>query len=211
MKKNINSAVLHGFTLIEILIALAVFAILATITSSVLYNAFTTRTRVNEQSERLNELQLAISLIQQDTSQTVERPIRSNDMRLLSAFIGQTSYVEFTRDGDVSPGNIEKRSTLKRVAYVCQQGALIRRTWSTLDRINQNIYEDKSLLTRLTHCHFGYLNQNLQILPEWREQAVGSNQSKEPFPKAIQVNMTLQDQGEITLLFILPGALYATN
>ena len=35
---------LNGFTLIEILIALAVFAILATITTSVLYNAFTTRT-----------------------------------------------------------------------------------------------------------------------------------------------------------------------
>ncbi|CAM2942338.1 type II secretory pathway protein LspJ [Legionella steigerwaltii] len=209
MKKNITSTEINGFTLIEILIALAVFAILATITSSVLYNAFTTRSRVNEQSQRLNELQLAISLIQQDTSQTLERPIRSNDMQLLPAFIGQTNYLEFTRDGDVNPGSIEKRSTLKRVAYVCQQGALIRRTWSTLDRINQNIYEDKLLLNRLTNCHFGYLNQNLQVLPEWREQAVALNQRKEPFPKAIQVNMTLQDQGEINLFFILAGALYA--
>ena len=48
-----------GFTLIEILIALTVFAILATITSSTLYYAFNTRTRVNEQSERLSTLQLA--------------------------------------------------------------------------------------------------------------------------------------------------------
>ncbi|KTC88961.1 GspJ family T2SS minor pseudopilin variant LspJ [Fluoribacter dumoffii] len=211
MNKKIINAPFNGFTLIEILIALAVFAILATITTSVLYNAFTTRSRVNEQSERLSELQLAISLIQQDTSQTVERPIRSNDMQLLSAFIGQTHYVEFTRDGDVNPGSIEKRSTLKRVAYSCEQGTLIRRTWNTLDRINQKDYEDKILLNHIAECHFGYLNQNLQVLPEWREQAVALNQRREPFPKAIQVNMVLQDQGKINLLFILPGALYVTG
>ncbi|HHT0591590.1 TPA: GspJ family T2SS minor pseudopilin variant LspJ [Legionella anisa] len=211
MKKYATSKKLNGFTLIEILIALSIFAILATITSSVLYNAFTTRARVNEQSERLNELQLAISLIQQDTRQTVERPIRSNEMQLLPPFIGQKNYVEFTRDGNINPASIEKRSTLKRVAYVCQQGTLIRRTWSSLDIINQKSYEDKLLLNRLTNCHFGYLNQNLQILPEWREQAITLNQRKEPFPKALQFNMTLQDQGEMNLLFILPGALYASN
>jgi general secretion pathway protein J len=200
-----------GFTLIEILIALAVFAILATITTSVLYNAFTTRSRVNEQSERLNELQLAISLIQQDTSQVVERAIRGTDMRLFSSFIGQPNYLEFTRDGNVNPGSTEKRSTLKRIAYVCKEGALIRRTWSSLDSINRNTYEDKQLLAQLADCHFGYLNQSLQVLPEWREQAVNLNQRREPFPKAIQVNVTLRDQGEINLLFIIPEALYASG
>ncbi|MBI2785153.1 MAG: GspJ family T2SS minor pseudopilin variant LspJ [Legionella longbeachae] len=200
-----------GFTLIEILIALAVFAILATITTSVLYNAFTTRSRVNEQSERLSKIQLAISLIQQDTIQTVERPIRGNDMRLFPPFIGQTNYLEFTRDGDVNPGSIEKRSTLKRIAYVCQSGTLLRRTWANLDPVNRNVYEDKLLLDHLINCHFEYLNQNSQTLPEWREQAVNINQSKEPLPKAVQFNMTLQDLGEINLLFTIPEALYASN
>ena len=64
---------------------------------------------------------MPISLIQQDTRQTVERAIRGNEMRLFPAFLGQTNYLEFTRDGNVNPGSIEKRSTLKRVA-LCLPG-----------------------------------------------------------------------------------------
>lgn len=200
-----------GFTLIEILIALTVFAILASITSSTLYYAFNTRTRVNEQSERMSTLQLAISLLQQDFSQTVERAIRGNDMRLFPVFVGRADYVEFTRDGDVNPGSIEKRSTLKRIAYVCQEGALIRRTWDSLDPANRNKHANKLLIDNLSDCHFGYLNQNVQVFSEWRADAVNQNQNKESLPKAVQVNLTLRNQGEINLLFTIPEALYATN
>src|SRR5437660_10088382 len=104
-----------GFTLIEILIALTVFAILATLTSSSLYYAFNIRTRVNAQAERLNTLQLAISIIQQDISQTVERGVRGNEMRLFPVFIGRAKYLELTPDGHVNPDALETRSTLKRI------------------------------------------------------------------------------------------------
>jgi len=200
-----------GFTLIEILIALTVFAILATITSSTLYYAFSTRTRVNALSERLNALQMAVSLIQQDTIQAVERSIRGNEMRLFPAFVGQTRYLELTRDGFVNPQSLEKRSTLKRIALVCKDGALMHRTWNSLDPKDRAVYEDKLLIDNLSDCHFGYLNQSLQILPEWREQAVSENQREEPLPKAIQINLTLRSWGEINLLFIIPGALYASS
>jgi general secretion pathway protein J len=200
-----------GFTLIEILIALTVFAILASITSSTLYYAFNTRARVNEQSERLSTLQLAISLLQQDISQVVERAIRGDEMRLFPIFVGRPDYMEFTRDGDVNPGSIEKRSTLKRIAYVCQEGELLRRTWDSLDPANRNKHADKLLIDNLTACHFGYLNQNVQVFPEWRADAVNQNQNKESLPKAVQVNLTLRNQGEINLLFTIPEALYATN
>ncbi len=200
-----------GFTLIEILIALAVFAIMASITSSTLYYAFNTRTRVNEQSERLSSLQLAMSIVQQDISQTAERAIRGNDMRLFPIFIGRPDYLEFTRDGDVNPGGLEKRSTLKRVALVCENGSLLRRTWDSLDPFDRNTYADKVLLTHLSDCHFGYLNQSLQVFPEWRTDAVNQDQNKESLPKAVQVNLNVKKLGELNLLFIIPGALYASS
>lgn len=200
-----------GFTLIEILIALTVFAILATITSSSLYYAFNARTRVNAQAEQLNTLQLAVSIIQQDISQTVERAVRGNEMRLFPVFVGQTQYLEFTRDGSINPQSVHKRSTLKRVALVCEDGKLLHRTWNSLDPADRNIYADKGLLDNLTDCRFNYLNQNLEVLNEWREQAVTQNQRKEPFPKAIQVNVTLNEWGKMNLLFIIPEALYVSN
>jgi general secretion pathway protein J len=199
----------NGFTLIEILIALTVFAILATLTSSSLYYAFNTRARVNEQAERLNNLQLAVSIIQQDTSQIVERSIRGNEMRLFPIIMGLTHYLEFTRDGHINPKSQDKRSTLKRIALVCLEGKLLHRTWISLDPANRNNYSDKVLIDNLTDCHFNYLNQNLQSLAEWREQAMTQNQRPEPFPKAIQINLTLKDWGDMNLLFIIPEALYA--
>ncbi len=198
-----------GFTLIEILIALMVFAILATITSSALYYAFNARAKVTLQAERLNELQLAISIIQQDTNQTVERAIRGNEMRLFPVFVGQPKYLELTRDGNINPRSLEKRSSLKRIALVCTKDTLYRRTWDSLDPKDRNVYEDKLLVNNLSACDFKYLNQSLQVLTEWREQAVTQNQRKESFPKAIQVNLILNDWGEMNLLFIIPEALYA--
>ena len=200
-----------GFTLIEILIALVVFAIMATITSSTLYYAFNTRTRVNEQSERLSTLQLAVSLIQQDTRQAIGRAVRANDMMLTPVFLGKTQSMEFTRDGNVNPKSMEKRSTLKRIAYVCKNNALVRRTWNSLDMENKSKYEEKLLIDRLTNCHFNYLNPALGTFPDWRADATEQSKGTEPLPQAIQVNLTLRDLGEINLLFTLPETLYVTN
>jgi general secretion pathway protein J len=200
-----------GYTLIEILIALAVFAILATLTSSSMYYAFNTRARVTEQADRLNALQLALILIERDTEQIVLREIRGKDMHIFPAFIGQPQYVEFTRTGFANPNSNEKRSILKRVAYLCQKDSLVRRTWISLDAVNRVDYQDKVLFTKLTHCNFSYLNQNLQNLAEWRSQAVQPNQSAEPLPKAIQMNLTLSQTGNINYLLVIPEALYAES
>lgn len=202
---------LTGFTLLEVLIALAVFAILATITSTALYDAFNTREKLNKQADRLNQLQLAMSLIENDSKQITERPIRSNEMRLFPVFLGTERYVEFTRDGIANPIGQEKRSTLKRIALICQGNQLLRRSWAVLDPVNHNIYEDKILLDNVNKCQLKYLNQNLQVLSEWREKAVNQNQKKEPLPKAIQLNLNLNDWGEASLLFIIPEALYGNQ
>ncbi|STX38408.1 GspJ family T2SS minor pseudopilin variant LspJ [Legionella feeleii] len=199
----------QGFTLLEILIALVVFAILASLCSSAMYNAFHTQKQVAHQAEQLNALQLAVTLIERDTKQAVERSVRGNEMHIFPPFVGQAHYLEFTRTGVANPEATEKRSTLQRIAYLCDKHQLIRRSWETLDTVERSDYEDQSLLDGLEDCEFAYLNHSLQVLPEWFANALQQNQRKEPFPKAIQLSLTLKTWGKMSFLLIIPEGLYS--
>lgn len=199
---------LKAYTLIEILIALSVFAILATITSVAMYQAFNTRDQINQQANRLNQLQIALTLIEKDTQQIVDRSILGDEMRTFPALIGQNRYLEFTRGGIVNPHAQEQRSTLQRVAWICQNKKLIRRSWERLDSTNRKAYHDKVVLVGLEQCQFAYLSHSRQILKEWRENAVQQNQNPEPIPIAVQLTLMTPHEGEMSLLFVLPESLY---
>ncbi|WP_028387674.1 GspJ family T2SS minor pseudopilin variant LspJ [Legionella fairfieldensis] len=198
-----------GFTLIEILIALAVFALVATMTSSVMFYAFNTRARVAEQADQLNDLQLTITRMMQDTEQAVPRPVRGNDMQNFPPFIGESHYFELTRGGLVGTDLEEKRSTMQRIAWVCHNNQLIRRSWANLDTPDRENHDTRIMLDGLTHCQFTYLNHNLQVLSEWRANAIQQNQHAEPLPEAIQIKLTPKHGGKMSFLFIIPGAFYA--
>lgn len=198
-----------GFTLMEVLVALAVFAILATITSTAMYQAFNTRARVTVQADRLSELQLGIALISRDTQQMVTRSVLGNDLHLFPPFTGHANYIEFTRGGDNSAIAGEVYAKLKRVAYLCHADQLVRRTWNVLDGPTRAQSQDKILLTHLDKCKFAFLTHNQQILAEWQEYALQSDQRQETLPPAIQLTLKLKDWGKMSLLFIVPGALYA--
>lgn len=200
----------NGFTLIEILIALAVFAILATITSSAMYYAFNTRDRITHQAERLVDLQLTITQIERDTEQIANRSIRVNGMQLLPALIGQNDKVELTRGGISNPLSSEKRSSLKRIAYLCKNKKLIRRSWVTIDPIDYNTYKERTLLRDLTQCEFAYVNQTLQVLSEWHGSSGPPNQNNSSLPKAVRLTIGLQNNDNMSFLFIFPEGLYAS-
>lgn len=198
-----------GYTLLEVLVALTVFAILSTITASAMYNAFNTRERVNIQANQLNTLQVAMALLGRDTEQIIERSVVANEMHQFAPFVGESKYMEFTRGGSVNPIGVEHRSTLKRIAYVCAGTKLVRRSWETLDAPIRKNYQDKVLLDNLEECSIAYLSNSRQILSEWRPYAVQQTQKKETLPIAIQFTLTVADWGNMNLLFVIPGALYA--
>ena len=198
-----------GFTLIEVLIALSVFAILASITSSAMYRAFNTREHVTTQANRLNALQLAVALMNRDIQQIVERSVLGNELHHFPPFTGQRDYIEFSRGGIINPTNINRRGTLQRIAYLCKKDRLYRRSWMVLDGPNRNQYQDKLVLDNLSQCQFSFLAHNLLTLPRWQEYALKQNQNKETLPTAIQLSINLNDCGKLNLSFIIPEALYA--
>ena len=200
----------HGYTLLEVLVALTVFAILSTITASAMYYAFNNRARVNMQANQLNGVQVAMALIMRDTDQIIERSILGNEMHRFPAFVGESKYLEFTRGGSVNPAD-EPHSTLKRVAYICAGKKLIRRSWANLDAPNRKNHQDKILFDNLKTCSFAYLSNSRQILPEWRPYAMQQTQKQETLPIAIQFTLTISEWGNMNLLFMIPEGLYAAS
>lgn len=202
----------RGFTLIEVLIALAIFAILATITSTVLFNSLNMRKRINVQTKRLEALQLTVTLMQRDIAQFANRAIRTDNMQLIPSFVGNTDSIELTRGGNINPNSQEKRSTLKRIAYVCRNQQLIRRSWSALDPVNYPKAQEKTLLSGLKKCQFSYLNATLQTLPNWLANTQDrDNKTQVLLPHLIQFHLLLANNANFDYLFILPEGLYAEN
>jgi general secretion pathway protein J len=186
-----------GFTLLEVLIALAIFSLLATITSVALKQSLTNRQQLLSQAERLTHIQL-----------TLARLTHGEAMRMFPAFIGQPTYIELTRGGESNQNPNFKQSHLSRVGYLCQDHQLIRRTYSQLDSLKRSDYEEEVILDHLTKCRFAFLNAALQFLPIWHNGARLENQAIEALPKAIQLKLTLEDWGEVASLFIIPEAAY---
>lgn len=189
-----------GFTLIEILIALTIFAIIASISATILYNTLNTREKVNRQADALAELQSALALMQRDFAQVIDRPVRDSAMHVFPAFIGLEQSVEFTKDGAVNFNG----SSLERVAFLCHDGRLYRRRWAALDAPNHaKQFSDRIILTGLRHCAFSYLDASLHVLPQWQAQ------KEAPFPHAVKIDCTVEGMGKASLLYPIPEGLYA--
>lgn len=199
----------RGFTLIEVLIALSIFAILASITSSAMYQAFNTREHLTQQSDQLNTVAKAILLFKQDTQQILERAILADEFHSFPPFIGQSQYTEWTRGGVMNTMGQPLKKTLQRVAFLCKNNQLYRRHWQILDGPHRKLYDDQLLLTHLKRCQFHFIAHNKQKLSTWRESAVQQNQQQETLPLAIELTLEWTDWGKMSLLFVFPERQYA--
>lgn len=135
----------QGFTLIEIMVALAIFAILAAITAQTINRTMDTRHIVLKQANRLNEIQMALAIIQQDVES------------MAANFRGNKQSINFIRNGIVNPQSIEKRSSLQTITYTCHENTLTR----TQHKHTMNV------LTHLTLCEFAFLNKTNQVIFSW--------------------------------------------
>lgn len=133
-----------GFTLLEILIALIIFSIVAIITSMTLQHIFKTQERLNASAERLNQLQLAITILERSIEQI--HPDRF--------FIGHINSIEYSYH--------DESNHMRRVTFICRKHQLIKR--------RQNI-EDKILLNNISLCEFTFIKQNLKLYKNWSQTA----------------------------------------
>lgn len=202
---------MHGFTLLELLVALAVFAIMATAAYSGLSNVLFTRAAVEQQNRQLAAVQLAVFRLEQDIQQAVPRGVRDEYGDPQPALRGGDlldDVLILTRAGWDNPLD-QPRATLQRVAYRLREGRLWRLHWDVLDRGGPLAPRETLLIDQVREFRARFLDQNEEWRTDWPPPADTAADDHPPnpnkLPRAVEITLMLEDWGAITRLFPLPG------
>lgn len=208
----------RGFTLLEVMIAIAIFAVIGLGCWQVLHHVTTSKQRLEVRSEQLRELQKASWLIARDIRNLVDRPIRDNNGQheaAISSLI--TGYaLSLTRSGWVNPLN-QPRSTLQRVAYTLEpsdngKSSLVRYYWPVLDRAPETEPRKQIIISDVSHFEVQFIDNYGESQFHWplrndnfTPQNTAQNSRKEiaPLPAGIMLRFGIDPFGEIERLFAL--------
>jgi len=194
----------RGFTLLELLIAMAVFSILSLMAYNGLDSIITTKTHTEQVSKRLVKLQQAFMFIGRDIEQTVSRSVRDGFGELQPAMRGSTfgsEVLTLTRAGYSNPLQLT-RSHLQRVAYKLVDDKLLRLSWKMLDQDFTQQPQLQELLDKVEKVEIRFFDRQSQLQGQW-PSGFGENDNI-ILPRAVEFKIILEDMGEVRRLYNVP-------
>lgn len=191
----------RGFTLIEVVIAMAIFAILAALAYSGLQSVIDSKSHTEAGLERLQAVQMSMLTLSSDLQQIAPRDAQDALGGRLDKLSTQSSeyLLEFTRGGWRNPAE-SPRSSLQRVAYKLDEDRLIRIYWSHVDRADEERRVERVLIDNIESLQLRFLNEQEEWTEDWPEASVLASGSNSPLPLAIEATLDTHDWGEITRL-----------
>jgi general secretion pathway protein J len=195
-----------GFTLLELLVAVSIFALISAMAYSGLQSVMNQQQQTAQRSERLADLQLVYRVMQRDLGQLIARPIRNQFGDEAKALEGGSGFagVEFSRAGYPNPAGF-LRSEIQRVAYLPDQDVLLRRSWRVLDRAQDSEPDEQVLVEQMERFEMRFLDNNDQWQDRWPplQNQAGTDPG---LPKAVEVQLALEEIGTLNWLFRVPQA-----
>jgi len=196
-----------GFTLLELLVAMAIFAVIGALGLGGLNAVVTQHTLAGRNIEQLQQLQRAVRIMTGDLAQPHPRYVRdelgqSFEPPLLAD--GLHDYeLTMTRGGWRNPAGLP-RGELQRVQYRLEEHRLIREYWPVVDHVLGTEPRSEVLLDGVISLEFGFLDASGAWQPHWpvSDRPGGPGQA---LPLGIRVRLELENWGEIVRLVEIAG------
>jgi general secretion pathway protein J len=210
-----NSRPNSGFTLIEILIAMAIFALIGLGSYSVLTTVINSDELSKNRIEKLQELQRAMLFIERDITQAMPRAARVNGEQNDIVMTGgedvldsETDGIAFVRGGWQNPQLVLPRSTLQAVGYRMQEEQLQRVFSNYVDNVIGAEPKVRTVLHGVEDFQIQFLLSAARALNNndgednegWNDSYTGSE-----IPAAIAIEVTTADFGLVRREFIVAG------
>ncbi|MBW6520651.1 MAG: type II secretion system minor pseudopilin GspJ [Desulfoarculaceae bacterium] len=194
-----------GFTLLEILVAMAIFAVISVMTFHGLQAILKTREDMDLEGDRLASLQRVMIMMSRDFEQIVARRIRDEYGGQQPALLCQAlaeKTVEFSRGGWRNPATLA-RSSIQRVSYRFIDRSIVRESWPVLDRAVATKPLSQTVLTGVDDFRLRFLDRDEEWQTSWPPEAREASNDQRMLPQAIEVTLDLEDWGTIHRLFLL--------
>ena len=193
----------NAFTLIEVLVAVAIFSLVAALAYGTLNQTVLSAELLSDRMNRLQALQRAVQVLTDDFRQLAPRPVRDelgdNFVPVLSTGFQSGFTIEMTRGGWSNP-MILPRSTLQRTAYAIEDNELVRYYWNVLDRTLSNEAIETALLDDVESLQFRFFQENGEYIDQWPPLSGGDRLNNRRRPIAVEFTLTTGPEGAITRL-----------
>jgi len=188
-----------GLTLIELIVAVALLALLTVMAYRGLDSMMRANDRTLAESERWRATTLLLERLAADASQPARRLVRGPAGTPLPMWWGRPipepegvdSQLEFSRKSP--PGQDESR-----LGYRLRGGTVELLVWRALDRAPPSSAEVYPLLENVSALRF----QHLDAQGLWRDQWPLTD--SEPLPRAVSIELTLAEGLTVKRIFALP-------
>lgn len=197
-----------GFTLLELLIALALLSFLSTLTYQAVSGILVAEKQVKESSRRWQDLASLFDQLEQDALQAVARPIRDARGTLRPEWVlspansqGELAMIEWTRLGGsilnaTNDGN--DGSDSRRIGYRLNAGRLEYLQWAVLDQAPSSIATATLVAENIQGVRWRCLSQDRRWLEIWPIPGMA-----ESLPRAVEIIITLDDGSNVSRRFAI--------
>jgi general secretion pathway protein J len=200
----------RGFTLIEMLLAVIIFAFVGVASVAMLDTVAKSDEASRQVTERMEKLQRALMLFERDIWQITPRQVRINgEAPGKVTLAGAASFIEsdddgisFSHAGWTNPGMVLPRSEVQLVGYRLKEQKFERLFYLYPDAVTGAEPTVQTLLDEVDELKFRYLAEpseeqqsELQWLESW---------DKAKWPRAVKVTLTSAELGNVERIFMLP-------